>query len=96
MTARTWSAADPDPKDWPEVVGPDGVTWGHDGEAVNEGIDGLYVRQEFKHHPEGGVTYGPIAFEFCEIFTEYEDGAVLREATAEESCTWTETWLAAS
>lgn len=97
MSARTWTTSDPTPKDWPVVVGPDDVTWGRDEDAAqNEDISGLYVRQEIKHLPEGGATYGPNATRFVEIFDEYEDGAVLREATADEESTWIETWTAAS
>ena len=94
MSTKTWTAEDAAPKDWPVVVGPDGVTYGHDAEAEAEGYDGLWVRQEIKHLPEGGATYGPMGLEFREIFDDYEVGAVVREATDEEARTWTETWLA--
>ncbi|HEY0644195.1 MAG TPA: hypothetical protein VGD39_12290 [Nocardioides sp.] len=76
------------------VIGPDGVTYGHDVDAEeNEDCPGLYVRQEIKHHPGGGVTYGPICLDFAEIFDDYPLGAEVREATADEATTWHETWL---
>lgn len=94
MSARTWTSADPAPSDWPVVVGPDGVTWGHDSDAAeNEDITGLYVRQEIKHQPGGRfATFGPEGQEFVDIFDHYEDGAELREATDGEACMWVETW----
>lgn len=60
--------------------------------AESEGITGLFVRQQIKHHPGGGVAFGPVAHEFVDIFDHYEEGAELREATAGEACTWVETW----
>jgi hypothetical protein len=93
VSARTWTATDPAPKDWPVVVGPDGVTYGRDEDAAqNEDISGLYVRQQLKHYPGGGVVYGS-GLEFSEIFDDYDDGATLREATSDEEATWVETWL---
>ena len=95
MTARTWTVSDPIPSDWPVVVGPDGATWGRDLDAAaSEGINGLYVRQEWKHWAGGGVTLGPAGCDFADIFHEYDEGAVLREATDEESSAWLETWPA--
>lgn len=95
MTARTWTASDPAPRDWPAVVGPDGATWGRDQDAAqSEGITGLYVRQEFRHWPEGGVTLGPAGCDFGDIFDHYEEGSEVREATADEASTWLETWPA--
>jgi hypothetical protein len=37
---------------------------------------------------------GACAMDWRDIFDEYEEGAVLREATADEADTWTETWKA--
>lgn len=75
------------------MVGPDGVTYGHDLDAAqNEDLTGLYVRQEIKHLSAGGVTFGPVGLEFSEIFDDYEPGAEVREATDDEACAWVETW----
>lgn len=93
MTARTWAEADPAPKDWPVVVGPDGVTWGHDEDAERDGLRGFYHQQKITHFPNSSmVTLGTGGLEFAEIFYEYPEGAVLREATDEEERTWVETW----
>jgi hypothetical protein len=93
MTARTWTASDPAPKDWPVVVGPDGMTYGQDHDAADsEDISGLYTAQQITHLQSGGATFGPVGMEFAEIFDLYEDGAALREATDEEARTWVERW----
>jgi hypothetical protein len=48
MTARTWTATDPEPSPWPTVVDEDGVTWRPDD------VDGLgylsYRQQKIVHH----------------------------------------------
>lgn len=97
MSARSWTASDTAPKDWPYVVGPDGMTYGHDRDAADsEGITGLYTAQQITHLPTGGATFGPTGMDFAEIFDLYEDGAVLREATDEEVATWVERWPSSS
>lgn len=92
MSTRTWTAGDQSPDGWPVVVGPDGVTWGHDHDAANEGLPGFYHQHKITHLAGGGATMGTVGVEFCEIFDFYPEGAALREATAAEEMTWIETW----
>jgi hypothetical protein len=91
MAARAWTASDPRPTDWPTVVGPDGVTWNVE---VEDGFR-TYFAQTITHQPSSKlVVMGACAMDWRDIFDEYEEGAVLREATADEADTWTETWKA--
>lgn len=93
MTGRKWTATDPEPSPWPTVVDEDGVTWRPDD------VDGLgylsYRQQKIVHHGTW-ATSGLLASDWQDIWDYLPVGAIVREATAEETLTWVETWSVAS
>lgn len=98
MTARTWKEGDPEPPDHPAVVDPEGVTWvWRDDDDVDLGTG--YHQQLITHlggtgHGDGIVTMGSICNDWEDIFGSLLKGAVLREATEEETRIWVERWPA--
>ena len=90
MTARTWTASDPEPAGVYAVVDPHGVTWAHE----TDGWGATWNERLITHLDNGCVTTGSAFNSWRGIFDHLPEGAVLREATEDEARTIVQRWPA--